>query len=351
MTTLRKIAEASGTSVNAVSRVLNDQNKENRPSSIARAKKIRQVAQELGYRPNTAAKAMKLGVFNSVMLLKSSTVWFGNMPDGVLSSIQQALNSQGYKLMLTILPDHIAAKDTFPVFFKESCVDGMLISINRNIPLWLGELLDGMSIPRVWLGSSQENDCVRHEDFGSGYDAAQMLIAQGHRRVVYTDLLSPHAEESLWHFSVVERMEGYRNGMREAGLEPIVVRPDKTLQPVDCVDYVWEHLFCAYRPTAVVAYGMAMSGRPILYACARHRLRVPDDVSLITWNDEPCAENGIEISCYTSSRVGVGKVAAELLCELMQTPGSHREPCILPFDFSEGGSVAPRNTTDYGLQQ
>ena len=57
-TTLNDIARQAGVSPQTVARVLSGTNKENRPSSIERAQKIRELARQLNYRPNAAARAM-----------------------------------------------------------------------------------------------------------------------------------------------------------------------------------------------------------------------------------------------------------------------------------------------------
>ena len=116
MVTLKTIAEKAGVSVHAVSRVLNGQNKENRPSAIARAEKIRTIARELGYRPNAAAQAMKQGAFKSIMLLMSHDVHTAFLSNTTMVSMQEMLNSYGYRLMFTILPPRMEAETEFPRF-------------------------------------------------------------------------------------------------------------------------------------------------------------------------------------------------------------------------------------------
>ena len=335
MVTLKTIAEKAGVSVHAVSRVLNGQNKENRPSAIARAEKIRTIARELGYRPNAAAQAMKQGAFKSIMLLMSHDVHTAFLSNTTMVSMQEMLNSYGYRLMFTILPPRMEAETEFPRFFQENYVDGIVISFVKAVPDWLGELLDNMHVPKVWLGSKKEFNCVRHDDLKSARQGTERLIMRGHHRIVYVDLIMANHHLDRGHFSNFDRETGYRQAMEEANLTPVVIRPDEYVDEGNLTHYVDEAVLSRHEPTAVICYGMH-SGKALLYACARRRISIPDELSMLTWLHHETFENDMLVSGFMPSNQNIGKLAAKAICEQIEQKETRRPTIVVPFAFCEG---------------
>ncbi len=74
MTTLQEIAQRAGVSKMTVSNVLNNRNKENWPSTASRAQEIRALAEQMGYRPNLAAKAVVTGKFGAIGILSPKSL-------------------------------------------------------------------------------------------------------------------------------------------------------------------------------------------------------------------------------------------------------------------------------------
>ncbi len=77
MGTLDEIAKAAGVSRMTVSNVLNGKNKETWSSTAERAERIREIARELNYRPNAAAKAVVTGRFGGIGLLLAIPITAG----------------------------------------------------------------------------------------------------------------------------------------------------------------------------------------------------------------------------------------------------------------------------------
>lgn len=338
--TLKSIAEECGVSAQTVSRILN-------PEYVHLYKKetcelVKHKAEELGYRPNAAAKAMKSGSFKSVLLLQSSNPAFSHVTSEVFYSIQNTLSSLDYKLICGILPeDRKSAEIELAKTLRESFVDGILVTFSRAIPGWLERLLDNINIPVFWIGSQHKHNCICHNDFQAGYDITRKFIELGHKNIAYTDFAFNNSEVIVWHFSVNDRMNGYLKAIEEAGYQPMVIRPDSEIPVSNMVKYAEENLIKKNRPTAVVSYGLDPTGRSIMYALCRNGLKVPDDMSLATFCYKEEAENDMNISAFVPSKKDIGKISAELIYDKILNRKLHPEPIALPFDFYEGDTIAP----------
>jgi DNA-binding LacI/PurR family transcriptional regulator len=73
-------------------------------------------------------------------------------------------------------------------------------------------------------------------------------------------------------------------------------------------------LLQAHHPTAIVAYSM-YAALPLLHAARQLGWRVPQDLSLVVFREDPDTENGIALTTVCVSMWTVGTVAAEMLVE------------------------------------
>ncbi len=338
MATLKVIAEACGLSPQTVSKILNG-----KQASLYRKETrelVRKVANEMGYRANASAQAMRNGKFKSVMLLRSPDPYYSTLPHEALYSIQNTLAGLDYNLVLNVLPWELEkAEAEIARMLHKNFVDGMLVSINKAFPEWLEDLLEKACVPIVWIGSKHEKNCVLHDDFGAAGDITRRLLALGHRKISYIDHQSPFSHEATLHFSVKDRMNGYLKAMAEAGCEPHVVRPSEPIPHQQVVKYTEENLIKHRRPTAVVAYDMN-SGRSVLYAFGRNGIAIPDDVSFVTFTPPATVENDLDLACFVPSPKNVGKISVELLVNRIHHRSADFEPTILPFEFLEGETIA-----------
>ncbi len=320
-----------------MSRILNGLNKENRPSSIQRADRVRRVAAEMGYRPNEAARAMKSGAFKSIMLLKDSSNAYSSIDDEAMVAVQQVLARLGYRLVLTLLPQVGDPEAVLSEYIRQQCVDGVLTSMMRNIPPWLEGTLSRVKTPVMWIGSKRECDCVRHDDYQAGFDGTLRLLEAGHRRIVYADFAAALSQKSGWHFSTQDRQQGYLDAMQAWNCPPQILRPDTPLKQLDGIAYIKKHLF-PHRPTAVLTYGLWHTGRALLYACAQEGIKIPEDLSFLTLMGEANMESGISLSGFVSRDTEIWTRGTQLLLEKIES-NEPKPPQVLSFKPQTGGSV------------
>jgi DNA-binding LacI/PurR family transcriptional regulator len=344
---LQKIASTVGVSPNTVLRVLRGENKEVWPSAIRRATEIRKVAQELAYIPNGSARAMRRGRFNCVALLLSANRGRSHLPDDLFNQIHDALHEQGMRLIVSKLPDEqLTNKEVVPAILKELSCDGLLINYTDHIPGEMVQLIGQYQIPSIWVNCRHEADCVYYDEFGGAMTATQHLIGLGHRRIVHLDF-AIWDDPRMTHYSRIHRYEGYAQAMRLAGLAPVSREKFVGIPTAQRLEATRALLCSPDRPTAVIAYD---AGERVLYAAALAGLRVPEDLSVMTYAPHSRrTENLVRGETFfgralTSMLVPseyAGQQAVKLLMKRIAEPKRQLPPCVVPLALDPGETCGP----------
>ncbi len=330
--TIRQIAEHTRLSLQTVSQILNDKGAAYRPETRER---VLQSAQELGYRPNSSARAMRNGQFSCVALLLSTIQVNSLLPPSLLDGIQDGCAEANVTLSIARLPDEkLVSPDVLPKILREWGSDGLLINYNSEIPSAMIELIERYRLPVVWLNSKQAHDCVFPDDFEGAYRGTESLIALGHRRIAYGDWIP------VGHYSSLDRLAGYTQAMQKAGLIPVRLSEPLDLSSPQTIRETGHWLLEDNRPTAVICYnnGVAL---PLFCAASTLGLVVPNDLSLLTINDE--LYNSLRYGLDTLLLPGreMGKTAVELLMQKITAPNVTLPPCAMPLSLHRFGSCAP----------
>jgi LacI family transcriptional regulator len=162
----------------------------------------------------------------------------------------------------------------------ERGVDGLVLLGTTHHPGLL-QMLDAHQIPYVltWaLDSSGRHPCVGFDNRGAGMRVARHLIDLGHRRFAMISGITAGNERAR------ERVEGVRQALAAASLEPPqrVVEKPYTLSAGR--DGLREVLGDALRPTAVVC-GNDVLAIGALAECHEQGIAVPADLSITGFDD------------------------------------------------------------------
>jgi DNA-binding LacI/PurR family transcriptional regulator len=343
MAMIQEIAAKAGVSVNTARRVLRGDNKEVWPSAIQRGERIRAIARELGYRPNSAARAVRRGRFDTVALVARQYQTF--LPASLLRGASNALSRESMRLTFTELPtDRLVSEGYVPQVLRELCVDGLLIDyVSPDHPRTI-DLLAQHQVPAVWLNDDHPFDCARPDDARGVREALAELIALGHRRIGYAEVV-PRGHN---HYSLKERRESYRDTMRGHGLAEDVLTVDLDYGNMYGGDSdtrirrCREWLGRPARPTAVVAYEVTMA-LPIALAASSLGQRVPQDVSLVTFHAEPVFSTGVEMKVWRVPMEEVGRAGVGLLLKKIADPDQRLAVERIPYR-NHAGRVLPPGT-------
>ena len=338
--TLEAIAERVGTSVMTVSRVLNGQLKGRPGAAARRAERIRQVAEEMGYRRNHAAWAMLKGRFNAVGLIQSTDPLRNQLPPARLSGINEVLMSHGYSLSLSALSEeHLTDEQYVPRMLSELMVDGLIIGLIRGLPAQLEELIDRHEVPAVWINSMHEHDAVWPDDRDAGVRLTRHLIKLGHKRIAY---YQPGSKLPEWmaHYSVGQRQQGYRQAMVTAGLKPRVIRSEHVVPPEERTAFFEDYLKRKTRPTAIVTYCIP-DALSVYRAAHRLGLQIPEDLSLVSFEDDPPVSSiAMGLTTMRLPERELGCEAVRMLLKKINAPRRLQPSLAVPMTLHEAQSTA-----------
>lgn len=334
--TLRQIAAKSGFSVMAVSYVLNNKAHLVRPATRDR---ILKAARELGYLPNTSARALRTGRFNCYSLLLSSSKDYSHLPRELLSGIIRQLADQNLHLNVFEFPDEkLGNKEVIPDILRQYLSDGLLINYHYRFPPAMQKLVKQYKIPSVWINVPNLTDAVVPDERASARTLTEELIKLGHRRIAFfdaTDLYGRPPEEN--HFSVDVRRDGFVETMKAAGLQPIV--HCHNVPTAEQEAFGRKLLERKDRPTALVAYSVDHLIPAYLSASALG-LRVPQDLSLAAFGDRPSGLGGLSVSMMVSPWDAVGREAVKMLAEKVEHPRKRLAARIIPSTYFAGETTA-----------
>lgn len=340
-TTLQQIADEVGVDRSAVSRVLNGKAAEIRLSA-QKVDHILQVARARQFQPNTAARAVASGRHGCIALLLSTERNRSNLPPLLLGAIQEQLLERQLRLTVAQLPDAQLTDSGFvPGILREYSADGLLIDYTDHIPPAMIDLIRQHRLPSVWINNKMEADSVYPDDFDAGRQAASRLLALGHRRIAFVDYSAPLDTVASAHYSSHDRYAGYEQAMRQAGAGPWAIRPSTIVPHAHQLEYTRSWLAGPDRPTAVIVYGSGVTLGSILYASAQQGLRIPQNLSIVTFADGPANDAGFTIDTFVVPVREVGLRATQrLIHKVEQGQASPNAPLAIPFKHLPGNSTS-----------
>jgi LacI family transcriptional regulator len=337
--TLKQLAVHSGVSVPTISQILNEKGYR---YSDETCRKVLQAVKDLGYRPNSSARAIRLGRFNCAALLLSTESYRSFLPAPLLRGMHDGLAEKDMHLSLAMLPDEKLTSLAFmPKLMRQWMADGLLINYHVHAPQGLRDLIREYKLPSVWINTPQETDAVSPDDRQGTRLLTERLVALGHRSIAYADLASSDDREPD-HFSAVNRFDGYTQAIRTAGLSVRLIRPPTRLDSFERTPFAEQELLRPNRPTAVVCYGDS-TALVLLQAATQMGLQVPRELSIATVSEQKVSYTGVPITTAIIPWQQVGAEASHMLMERISRPESPQCSRLIPYTEIVGDTLsAPR---------
>jgi DNA-binding LacI/PurR family transcriptional regulator len=275
--TSAQVAALAGVSQSAVSRVFTP------GASVSRktADKVRAAAEALGYRPNVLARAMITGRSRMIGLVVAYLE--NQFYPLAIEHLSRALQARGYHILIFLAGNDAGRTAEVVQELLDYQVDGIVfasVAITNDITT----RCESAGIPVVLFNRGQEGEAhteVTSDNLSGGREAARFLAAGGHRRIAHI---------AGWQGSSTgrDRAEGFREGLAEAGQEPLAV-----------IDGLYDRAAAAAAaralmdrpdPPDAIFVGNDHMAFGVLDALRFERgLRVPGDVSVVGFDDVPLA--------------------------------------------------------------
>ena len=329
--TMTDIARAANTSVSTVGRVLH----ENGYVSGAVRTRIERAISELGYVPNQSARTLKRrrsGIIGSLVVQSSNGLYYR-----INDSIMQAARKNGYEcLTMEARPGAFDEKHLIQNFIGLQ-VDGLVITSNPFITpeMFVQLRASGTPVVAVERGYLDQGiDSLLVEDFEAARDAVLRIAERGHRRIAILARSSSRDVER-------KRLEGYQAAIHASGalVDERLVCIVENYSP-ESGRRAAEALFALPEPpTAIFATADTLAAGVLQAAYAR-RLRVPEDFSLVGYDDVVSRSLSPAIDSVGLSLENVGDQVMELLMARRENPDRTAESRPIHTIYMDRGSVA-----------
>lgn len=182
-----------------------------------------------------------------------------------------------------------------------------------------------------------DGDSVLTDNFQAGYEATLHLITLGHKKIGF--ISGPESSSAS-----TQRFEGFRQAMRNYSLpvhDEYVWPSDLKLQSGQAI--AQEFLRLEKRPSAIVSVN-DMTSLGFIDGCKKSGLSVPEDLSIISFDDIPLASlHDNQLTTVSQHAEEMGHIAADLMLNRLRNPNSQPERIILKPQLIERKTTAPFN--------
>lgn len=325
--TIADIARRAGVSTGAVSYALN-----NRAGvSVDTRRRIVEIADEIGWRPNISARAISESRAHAVaLILARSAKTLGVEPFFMqfIAGLEGELSRHGTGLLLQLVEDHASAIEALRQSWAERRIDGVIITdlweVDERLPV-----LTELGVPAVLVGLPRADHpapAVWSDDATAAATVVDYLATLGHRRIARIAGL-----RSLEHTS--ERIAAFRAAMLERGL---------SADDVLVTDYSWEEgaratraLLARRDPPTAITFDNDLMAVAALGVARELGVSVPGELSIVAGDDSQlCMLVHPSLTALSRDIVAFGAQAARtLLAEIDGEPtGDHQAatPYLVP---------------------
>lgn len=323
--TIKDIAREAGVSRGAVSFALND-----RPgvSDETRAR-VKQVAAELGWTPNVAARALSAKRAHAVgLVIARPTDAMANEAFflKLIAGLERVLTEASTSLVLQLVDTIDEEVEVYRRWWSEKRVDGVVVTDPRvDDPRF--DLLRRYGLPAVVIGSIDTDadleilSSVSIDDAATTAVVVEHLSELGHERVAHVG-----GTRGLVHTDA--RTIAFRTAAEERGMTAHTVATDFT---EDAGQRSTSDLLDSETPPTAILYDNEILALGGLVAINEAGLRVPHDVAVVSWEDSSiCRVVSPPLTTLSRDPGQLGARSAELLLRLVDHGTAEHVTLTLP---------------------
>lgn len=317
--TIKDVAFKAGVSYQTVSRVLNGS-----PSVLPETRaKIEQVMKDLNYSPDPIARGLARRQSYTLGIIIAT--YTGYCCSLMLEGAEEYAREQGYNIVVSGTETHASAEPYNSLLLARQRIEGLLIIYHgsakdnyrllANIPADIPIITNGYAL-------DQENiQAIRVDSYKAAVEVTEYLIHDGHRTVAM--LTGPRRA-----YEVEERVQGFFHAHHAAGLEvdeELFSRGDWTIE--SGYHAMREILEKGKTFTALFAHNDRMAFGA-MKALEESGLKVPDDVSIIGFNNHPLSQfSSPMLSTVNYPAMALGQICTDKL--IKRVAGTPAEEIVL----------------------
>jgi len=302
----------AGVSVMTVSKVMRDTS----DISAGTKARVRQLAEQMGYNPDSIAQGLRTGTTKLFGLVISSTT--NPVFARVVMAIEERAHEMGYDLITAHSLNIPEREEAVIKRLLSRRIDGLLLvpvyRLDPTAPIY--EELARRGIPTVLLGHKapfcQKFANVETDDINASYALTQHLLELGHKRIAYFTgpPVSPGSQE---------RFEGYRRALREAQIEvdeKLIFNAGATIEEGEKA--ALQMLNEAPKVTAIQAVNdlVAIGAASLLL---NQGVRIPQDISVVGFGNVLISEHfRVPLTTIRQPKLRLGAAAVESMARVMR---------------------------------
>jgi LacI family transcriptional regulator len=329
--TIIDVAAEAGVSFGTVSRVINNDVHVKQETR----ERVLKAVQRLGFVANRQARSLAGGKSNSIGVLVPDlgTGYIGE----IIRGIDAELSLKNLDLILYTTHRTASKEANYVANLAKGMVDGLLLVLPRSPADYIGTLTL-RNFPFVLIdhqGTGRDCPAVGATNWQGAYNATEYLIKLGHKRIGFIT-------GSMDLSCSKDRLDGYRSALRTHHIPdgPELIYEGTFFQP-DGYAGTCALLDIDDPPTAIFASNDVMA-LGAMDAVRSHGLRVPEDVSVLGFDDIPQAV--LVRPTLTTVRQPLeqmGRVATQMLLDMLKNPEKEIDRVELPTELMARGSTLP----------
>lgn len=328
--TIYDVAREANVSMATVSRVVNG----NPNVKPATRKKVAEVIERLGYRPNAVARglASKKTTTVGVIIPDISSTVFAELARG----IEDIATMYKYNIILSNSDQNLEKELHLLNTMLGKQVDG-IVFMSGNITKELVDEFEKSSVPIVLAGSIEESERIPSVNIDyeqATYDAVNTFIEKGHKHIgfVVGPLLEPINSQ--------KKLKGYKRALSNAGIEfkeELIVEGDYTYD--SGLEAFGKLLDAGTRPTAILS-GSDEMALGIIHGVEDKGYNVPEDFEVISSdNTRLSLMVRPKLTTIVQPLYDVGAVAMRLLTKYMNKEEVKDHIVVLPHRIEQRSST------------
>lgn len=332
MVTLKDISKRCGCSVATVSKALNGM-----PDiSEATTKHIRQIAEELGYFPNAAARTLKTNRSQTIGLLMSTgvrNVWIHEYFTQITAGIQDVMEDNGYDIT-PVNCSRPGIDGSYLSYCRHRAYDGVIIMNAGFDETSLSGLL-ASEIPVVTLEMTYAGrGAVLSDNTQGAGELVRYAYGKGHKRIAFI-----HGEDTI---VTRTRLRSYATALDELGLErnPQYLIPALYNDP-ESAYHATLKLMALDKPPSCILYQDDYACIVALDMLRRNNIALPPNLSYAGYDGIRLSEIvNPHLTTYQQNSGAIGREAARMLLQAIRK-GDDFEPryVTLPGKLLPGESI------------